>query len=165
MGRVRLFVYGSLKRGGRHHDELAGAVFLGLATTLPGYRLEPLGEYLALVSVPPQPEPELTTTAQAAQAAQAAPSQPKAQAQAQAQAQPQAQPAPSQPQAQAQPEPEPEHETAVPGELFEVDESKLSVLDAFEGNAYERGNVRLASFQGVRLENPGFALAYFRKAR
>ena len=139
MGSVRLFVYGSLKRGGRHHDELAGAVFLGPATTVPGYRLEPLGEYLALVSVPPQPEPEpeLTTTAQ------------------------------------AQPEP---HETdtgtatAVPGELFEVDESKLRALDAFEGNAYERGNVRLASPYlaspcGARLENPGFALAYFRKAR
>jgi gamma-glutamylaminecyclotransferase len=46
---VHLFVYGSLKRGGRHHDELDGATFLGLAETGPGYRLEPLGEYLALV--------------------------------------------------------------------------------------------------------------------
>jgi gamma-glutamylcyclotransferase (GGCT)/AIG2-like uncharacterized protein YtfP len=46
---VHLFVYGSLKRGGRHHDELEGATFLGLAETAPGYRLEPLGEYLALV--------------------------------------------------------------------------------------------------------------------
>jgi gamma-glutamylcyclotransferase (GGCT)/AIG2-like uncharacterized protein YtfP len=44
-----LFVYGSLKRGGRHHDELEGATFLGVAVTGPGYRLEPLGEYLALV--------------------------------------------------------------------------------------------------------------------
>jgi gamma-glutamylcyclotransferase (GGCT)/AIG2-like uncharacterized protein YtfP len=48
---VRLFVYGSLKRGGRHHEQLAGARFLGLAETEPGYRLEPLGEYLALVRV------------------------------------------------------------------------------------------------------------------
>lgn len=46
---VHLFVYGSLKRDGRHHDELEGATFLGLAETAPGYRLEPLGEYLALV--------------------------------------------------------------------------------------------------------------------
>jgi gamma-glutamylcyclotransferase (GGCT)/AIG2-like uncharacterized protein YtfP len=112
MATVRLFVYGSLKRGGRHHDELAGAVFLGQATTLPGYRLEPLGEYLALVSVPAEPL------------------------------------------------------AAVPGELYEVDELKLSALDAFEGDAYERGNVRLA---GLLLEKDdekaGFALAYFRKAR
>lgn len=46
---VHLFVYGSLKRDGRHHEELEGAAFLGLAETAPGYRLEPLGEYLALV--------------------------------------------------------------------------------------------------------------------
>lgn len=112
MASVRLFVYGSLKRGGRHHDELAGAVFLGPATTLPGYRLEPLGEYLALIAVPPEPE------------------------------------------------------AAVSGEMFEVDESQLTALDAFEGDAYERGNVRLA---GLLLEKDdekaGFALAYFRKAR
>jgi gamma-glutamylcyclotransferase (GGCT)/AIG2-like uncharacterized protein YtfP len=50
---VDLFVYGSLKRGGRHHDELEGATFLGLAVTAPGYRLEPLGEYLALVRAEP----------------------------------------------------------------------------------------------------------------
>ena len=49
---VRLFVYGSLKRGGLHHDELRGAAFLGEAETAPGYVLEPLGQYLALVSVP-----------------------------------------------------------------------------------------------------------------
>jgi len=48
---VRLFVYGSLKRGGRHHEELAGATFLGEAETVPGYRLEALGEYWALVPV------------------------------------------------------------------------------------------------------------------
>jgi gamma-glutamylcyclotransferase (GGCT)/AIG2-like uncharacterized protein YtfP len=50
---VHLFVYGSLKRGGRHHDELEGATFLGPAETAPGYRLEPLGEYLALVEAEP----------------------------------------------------------------------------------------------------------------
>lgn len=49
--RVRLFVYGSLKRDGRHHDQLSGARFLGVAETEPGYRLEPLGDYLALVRV------------------------------------------------------------------------------------------------------------------
>jgi gamma-glutamylcyclotransferase (GGCT)/AIG2-like uncharacterized protein YtfP len=48
----RLFVYGSLKRGARHHDELRGARFLGEACTAPGYELEPVGEYLALVQVP-----------------------------------------------------------------------------------------------------------------
>ena len=119
MARVRLFVYGSLKRGGRHHDELAGSVFLGQATTLPGYRLEPLGEYLALVSVPPEPA------------------------------------------------------AAVPGELYEVDELKFGALDAFEGDAYERGNVRLAGplhekdreNDGENDQKAGFALAYFRKAR
>ncbi len=46
---MRLFVYGSLKRAGRHHSELAGARFLGEATTTPGYSLVPLGDYLALV--------------------------------------------------------------------------------------------------------------------
>jgi gamma-glutamylcyclotransferase (GGCT)/AIG2-like uncharacterized protein YtfP len=46
---VRLFVYGSLKRGGRHHSELAGARFLGEATTGPGYSVVQLGDYLALL--------------------------------------------------------------------------------------------------------------------
>src|SRR6476619_1131354 len=50
MSRVRLFVYGSLKRGGRHHDQLQGAVFLGEVETAAGYALEPVGEYLALVA-------------------------------------------------------------------------------------------------------------------
>jgi gamma-glutamylaminecyclotransferase len=52
VARARLFVYGSLKRGGRHHAELGGAPFLGEARTLVGYALEPLDEYLALVTVP-----------------------------------------------------------------------------------------------------------------
>jgi gamma-glutamylaminecyclotransferase len=45
-----LFVYGSLKRGRRHHAELGGARFAGVARTLPEYRLLELGEYPALAS-------------------------------------------------------------------------------------------------------------------
>ncbi len=45
-----LFVYGSLKRGRRHHAELGGARFVGVARTLPEYRLLDLGEYPALSS-------------------------------------------------------------------------------------------------------------------
>ena len=41
---------GSLKRGGRHHDQLEGAAFLGEVETAAGYALEPVGEYLALVA-------------------------------------------------------------------------------------------------------------------
>ncbi|HKY37764.1 MAG TPA: gamma-glutamylcyclotransferase family protein [Polyangiaceae bacterium] len=52
MTRACLFVYGSLKRDGRHHAELGGAPFLSTARTLAGYALEPLGEYLALVEAP-----------------------------------------------------------------------------------------------------------------
>jgi gamma-glutamylcyclotransferase (GGCT)/AIG2-like uncharacterized protein YtfP len=52
MAREALFVYGSLKRGERHHDELRGATFLGQAWTEPGYAIAPgLGEYLAMVRV------------------------------------------------------------------------------------------------------------------
>jgi gamma-glutamylcyclotransferase (GGCT)/AIG2-like uncharacterized protein YtfP len=53
MGSVYLFVYGSLKRGGLHHDDIAGcggSRFLGAAQTLPGYGLVSLGDYLALVA-------------------------------------------------------------------------------------------------------------------
>jgi gamma-glutamylcyclotransferase (GGCT)/AIG2-like uncharacterized protein YtfP len=50
--RVQLFVYGSLKRGGLHHEELRGAPFLGEARTVPGFRLEPWGQYQALVPAP-----------------------------------------------------------------------------------------------------------------
>jgi gamma-glutamylcyclotransferase (GGCT)/AIG2-like uncharacterized protein YtfP len=46
---VQLFVYGSLKRGGLHHDELAGALCLGDALTELGYELTELGSYLALI--------------------------------------------------------------------------------------------------------------------
>ena len=52
MSGVYLFVYGSLKRAGRHHDQLENARFLGEVETAPGYTLEPLGEYLALVAKP-----------------------------------------------------------------------------------------------------------------
>jgi gamma-glutamylaminecyclotransferase len=59
---ARLFVYGSLKRGGRHHDELRGARFLGQAATSWGYRLEAHGEYLGLVesALPDVPEGQST---------------------------------------------------------------------------------------------------------
>lgn len=49
---VRLFVYGSLMRGERHHAELKGSAFLGSARTVPGYAVETSGEYLALVERP-----------------------------------------------------------------------------------------------------------------
>ena len=45
-----LFVYGSLKRGRRHHAELGGACFVGVARTAPEYRLLDLGEYPALAA-------------------------------------------------------------------------------------------------------------------
>lgn len=49
MASVRLFVYGSLKRGGLHHDQLKSATFLGEVETEPGFTLVTLGAYLALV--------------------------------------------------------------------------------------------------------------------
>jgi gamma-glutamylcyclotransferase (GGCT)/AIG2-like uncharacterized protein YtfP len=49
MAGVLLFVYGSLKRGGLHHAELAGATFVGEAETAPGYALTRLGDYRALI--------------------------------------------------------------------------------------------------------------------
>jgi len=56
---VHLFVYGSLKRGGQHHEELRGARFLGNARTVPGFDLVRLdltfGSYLALVPAPGEP--------------------------------------------------------------------------------------------------------------
>jgi gamma-glutamylcyclotransferase (GGCT)/AIG2-like uncharacterized protein YtfP len=50
MQRVRLFVYGTLKRGFAREDLMAGAVFEGSATTQRGYALHDLGAYPALVS-------------------------------------------------------------------------------------------------------------------
>ena len=46
---AELFVYGSLKRGFRHHSELAGADFVALARTIRGYTLVSLGAYPALI--------------------------------------------------------------------------------------------------------------------
>lgn len=43
-----LFAYGSLKRGFRHHELLAGAEFRGEVATAAGYHLVVLGEYPAL---------------------------------------------------------------------------------------------------------------------
>jgi gamma-glutamylcyclotransferase (GGCT)/AIG2-like uncharacterized protein YtfP len=52
MAREALFVYGSLKRGGRHHDELRDATFVGQAWTESGYAIAAgPGEYLAMVRV------------------------------------------------------------------------------------------------------------------
>lgn len=50
---MRLFVYGSLKRGFRHHEELAGLECLGEVATAPGYRLVRYGDYPALVRLHP----------------------------------------------------------------------------------------------------------------
>jgi gamma-glutamylaminecyclotransferase len=45
---VRLFVYGSLKRGFEHHAELAGAELEGPVDTAPDYRMVLQGAYPAL---------------------------------------------------------------------------------------------------------------------
>jgi gamma-glutamylcyclotransferase (GGCT)/AIG2-like uncharacterized protein YtfP len=50
MSVVRLFVYGSLRRGQCNHDQMKEARFIGPAATPPGlYYLTPLAEYLALI--------------------------------------------------------------------------------------------------------------------
>lgn len=46
--RVRLFVYGSLKRGFENHAALEGAEFLTEVRTAPHYRLFDMGAYPAL---------------------------------------------------------------------------------------------------------------------
>ena len=46
---TRLFVYGTLKRGGRREFAVAGQRFLGTARTYPAYRLYHCGDYPALV--------------------------------------------------------------------------------------------------------------------
>lgn len=51
-----LFVYGTLKRGCHNHRFIAGQNFLGLAETVPGYRLYDLGGYPGLVARPDAPE-------------------------------------------------------------------------------------------------------------
>lgn len=45
----RIFVYGSLKRGFRHHEELRGARYEGVAETASGYALYVVGDYPAMV--------------------------------------------------------------------------------------------------------------------
>ena len=47
-----LFVYGTLKRGCSNHRHLAGQKFVGLARTLPGFRLYDLGGYPGIVAQP-----------------------------------------------------------------------------------------------------------------
>jgi gamma-glutamylaminecyclotransferase len=46
---TRVFVYGTLKRGGSNHHFLAGQKFLGEARTEPGYNLYSLGDYPGMV--------------------------------------------------------------------------------------------------------------------
>ena len=46
---TRVFVYGTLKRGGDNHHYLAYQQFLGAAHTLPGYTLYSLGDYPGMV--------------------------------------------------------------------------------------------------------------------
>ncbi len=46
---TRVFVYGTLKRGGSNHHFLAGQAFLGEARTAPGYILFSLGDYPGMV--------------------------------------------------------------------------------------------------------------------
>lgn len=51
-GRHLVFVYGTLKRGGSNHAQIAGQLCLGLARTAPGFTLYSLGEYPGLVADP-----------------------------------------------------------------------------------------------------------------
>lgn len=46
---TRVFVYGTLKRGGSNHSFLAGQEFLGTARTAPGFTLYSLGDYPGMV--------------------------------------------------------------------------------------------------------------------
>ena len=49
---TRVFVYGTLKRGGRNHRHLAGQQFLGDAVTPPVFTLFSLGRYPGMVRAP-----------------------------------------------------------------------------------------------------------------
>lgn len=44
-----VFAYGSLRQGEPDHTALAGAIFLGTARTVPGYRMVDLGVYPAMI--------------------------------------------------------------------------------------------------------------------
>lgn len=46
-----LFVYGTLKRGGSNHRQLAGEIFVGEAHTVAGYRLFALDGYPGMVAL------------------------------------------------------------------------------------------------------------------
>jgi gamma-glutamylaminecyclotransferase len=50
MGKTILFVYGTLKRGGRNHRLIADQRFLGEAVTAPRYRLYDLGSHPGMVA-------------------------------------------------------------------------------------------------------------------
>jgi gamma-glutamylaminecyclotransferase len=52
---TRVFVYGTLKRGGSNHSYLAGQQFLGPARTAPGFTLYSLGDYPGMVRAPADP--------------------------------------------------------------------------------------------------------------
>lgn len=47
-----LFVYGTLKRGGKNHRHLAGQRFIAAANTVPGFELRDMGGYPGLVAQP-----------------------------------------------------------------------------------------------------------------
>ena len=47
-----IFVYGTLKQGSSNHSSLAGQHFLGLARTVPGYRLYEVGGFPGMVAWP-----------------------------------------------------------------------------------------------------------------
>lgn len=49
---MKLFVYGTLKRGGSNHACLAGQDFLGEACSAPGYTLYSFGTYPGMVADP-----------------------------------------------------------------------------------------------------------------
>jgi gamma-glutamylcyclotransferase (GGCT)/AIG2-like uncharacterized protein YtfP len=46
---TKVFVYGTLKRGGRNHRYLAGQQFIGEGRTGPGFTLYSLGDYPGMV--------------------------------------------------------------------------------------------------------------------
>jgi gamma-glutamylcyclotransferase (GGCT)/AIG2-like uncharacterized protein YtfP len=49
---TRVFLYGTLKRGGDNHHHIAYQQFLGAARTPPGYTLYSLGDYPGMVRAP-----------------------------------------------------------------------------------------------------------------
>lgn len=47
----RIFVYGTLKRGGENHSHLAGQIFLGEARTAAGFSLFALGDFPGMIAL------------------------------------------------------------------------------------------------------------------